>query len=49
MWGLSHTEDVQYLRVFIGRIRAKLKYDAAAPRFILNEPGVGYRFIGEPS
>ncbi len=47
MWGPSHAEDVQYLRVFIGRIRAKLKDDAAAPRFILNEPGVGYRFIGD--
>ena len=47
IWGPAHAEDVQYLRVFIGRIRAKLKDDPAAPRFILNEPGVGYRFIAE--
>ncbi|MCB8840518.1 response regulator [Aurantimonas sp. VKM B-3413] len=46
IWGPAHRNDVQYLRVFIGRIRAKLKDDPAAPRFILNEPGVGYRFLG---
>ncbi len=45
VWGPAHESDVQYLRVFIGRIRAKLKDDPASPRFILNEPGVGYRFL----
>ncbi|MCQ8781873.1 response regulator [Mangrovibrevibacter kandeliae] len=45
VWGPAHGEDVQYLRVFIGRIRAKLRDDPAQPRFILNEPGVGYRFL----
>ena len=41
----KHEHDVQYLRVFVGRLRAKLGDDPAAPRFILNEPGVGYRFL----
>ena len=45
LWGPAHAEDVQYLRVFIGRIRAKIGDDPARPRFILNEPGVGYRFL----
>lgn len=45
IWGLAHEHDLQYLRVFIGRLRAKLGDDPAAPRFILNEPGVGYRFL----
>ena len=45
VWGPAHESDVQYLRVFIGRIRAKLRDDPARPRFILNEPGVGYRFL----
>jgi K+-transporting ATPase ATPase B chain len=45
IWGPAHGNDLQYLRVFIGRIRAKLKDDPADPRFILNEPGVGYRFL----
>lgn len=45
IWGPAHEQDLQYLRVFIGRLRAKLGDDPAAPRFILNEPGVGYRFL----
>ena len=45
IWGPAHEHDVQYLRVFIGRLRAKLGDDPAAPRFLLNEPGVGYRFL----
>ena len=36
------------LRVFIGQIRRKLNDDPANPRFILTEPGVGYRFREEP-
>ncbi|SKA17679.1 response regulator [Consotaella salsifontis] len=47
LWGPAHAEDVQYLRVFVGRLRGKLKDDPAHPRFILNEPGVGYRFLAE--
>lgn len=45
IWGTAHEHDLQYLRVFIGRLRAKLGDDPAAPKFILNEPGVGYRFL----
>ena len=45
IWGPAHEHDLQYLRVFIGRLRAKLGDDPAAPRYILNEPGVGYRFL----
>lgn len=45
IWGSAHEHDLQYLRVFIGRLRAKLGDDPAAPKFILNEPGVGYRFL----
>jgi two-component system KDP operon response regulator KdpE len=36
---------VQYLRVFVGQLRQKLEQDPNAPRLILTEPGVGYRFI----
>ncbi|QIB33152.1 response regulator [Ancylobacter pratisalsi] len=45
IWGPAHEHDLPYLRVFIGRLRAKLGDDPASPRFILNEPGVGYRFL----
>lgn len=47
LWGPAHQEDLQYLRVFVGRVRQKLGDDPADPRFILNEPGVGYRFLPE--
>ena len=45
IWGPAHEHDLQYLRVFIGRLRAKLSDDPSAPRYILNEPGIGYRFL----
>jgi two-component system KDP operon response regulator KdpE len=45
VWGPAHAEDMQYLRVFIGQLRAKVERDPAEPRIITTEPGVGYRFI----
>jgi len=45
IWGPAHVEDTPYLRVFIGQLRAKIETDAAAPRLILTEPGVGYRMM----
>jgi two-component system KDP operon response regulator KdpE len=44
VWGKAHTEDSQYLRVFIRQLRAKIGDDAGNPRYIFTEPGVGYRF-----
>lgn len=41
-WGSDRT-DPQYLRVYIGQLRQKIEEDPAAPRFILTEPGIGYR------
>jgi two-component system, OmpR family, KDP operon response regulator KdpE len=43
VWGPAHTEDAQYLRVFIRNLRGKLEPDPARPQLILTEPGVGYR------
>ncbi|MBS0198005.1 MAG: response regulator [Planctomycetes bacterium] len=43
VWGPQHQADVQYLRVYAGELRKKLEADSAQPRFILTEPGVGYR------
>ena len=43
VWGPAHTEDTQYLRVYIGQIRQKVEDHADDPRFILTEPGIGYR------
>lgn len=43
VWGPAHEASTEYLRVTVRGLRAKLEVDAAAPRLILNEPGVGYR------
>lgn len=45
IWGPAHAEDSQYLRVYIRQLRQKLSDDAANPRFIATEPGIGYRFL----
>jgi two-component system, OmpR family, KDP operon response regulator KdpE len=44
VWGPAHVEDVHYLRVFIGQVRAKVERDPGHPTLIRTEPGVGYRF-----
>lgn len=46
LWGPAHVEDSQYLRVYIRQLRQKLGDDATNPRFIMTEPGIGYRFMG---
>ena len=43
VWGPPYVEHTQYLRVFMGQLRQKLEPDPAKPRFLINEPGVGYR------
>ena len=45
VWGASHVQDSQYLRIVIGKLRQKLGDDPAQPRWLKTEPGVGYRFI----
>lgn len=45
IWGATHLDDTQYLRNVIQKLRQKLLDDAAHPRYIETEPGVGYRFI----
>ncbi|KAF2989092.1 response regulator transcription factor (plasmid) [Methylocystis sp. MJC1] len=47
VWGASHQDDVQYLRVFVGQLRAKIEDDPATPRIVLTETGIGYRFIAD--
>jgi two-component system KDP operon response regulator KdpE len=43
VWGPTFVEHVHYLRVFMGQLRHKLERDPARPRYLVNEPGVGYR------
>ncbi|MCW2286035.1 two-component system KDP operon response regulator KdpE [Rhodoblastus acidophilus] len=46
VWGPAHVEDTQYLRVFVGQLRAKIEPSPDAPRLIQTEAGVGYRLCG---
>lgn len=45
IWGPTHTDDAHYVRILVGKLRQKLGDDAAQPRYIATEPGVGLRFI----
>jgi two-component system KDP operon response regulator KdpE len=43
VWGPGYTHQKHYLRVYMAQLRHKLERDPARPRYLLNEPGVGYR------
>ena len=43
VWGPNHTEETPYLRVFMASLRRKIEADPAQPKYLLTEPGVGYR------
>jgi two-component system KDP operon response regulator KdpE len=45
IWGPSHVEHNQYPRVYVRHLRSKIEQDPENPKFILTDPGVGYRFI----
>ena len=43
IWGPAHLDDTHYLRIHVGHLRHKLGDDPSKPRYILTEPGIGYR------
>jgi two-component system KDP operon response regulator KdpE len=45
VWGPAYEKETHYLRIYIGHLRQKLGDDPADPRYISNEPGVGYRLL----
>ncbi len=48
VWGPGQEHETHYLRVYIRHLRQKLGDDSANPRYIDNEPGVGYRLLVPP-
>jgi two-component system KDP operon response regulator KdpE len=42
-WGAAYQAETQYLRVYMGQLRHKLEPEPARPRYLVTEPGVGYR------
>lgn len=47
VWGPEYVDNVEYLRVYMSQLRKKLEKNPKVPRFLLSEPGVGYRFSFE--
>ncbi len=43
VWGPTYMRETHYLRVYVGTLRQKIETEPAQPRYILTEPGVGYR------
>lgn len=43
VWGVAHRDDVQYLRVFVRKLRSRIEADPGRPSYLLTELGVGYR------
>jgi two-component system, OmpR family, KDP operon response regulator KdpE len=45
VWGPAYTTEANYLRVYMAQLRRKLEPDPSRPRYLLTEPGMGYRFL----
>lgn len=45
VWGPTYVDQTQYVRVCVGHLRKKLEPEPTRPRFIVTDPGVGYRFL----
>jgi len=44
VWGVSQSNKTNYLRVYMAQLRLKLETDPSHPRYLITEPGMGYRF-----
>jgi two-component system KDP operon response regulator KdpE len=49
LWGPHATRNVNYLRIYMMRLRRKLGEDVDSPGYFQTEAGVGYRFVSEPA
>ncbi len=48
VWGPQYTNDTGYLRLYLAQLRKKLEPVPSTPRYLLTEPGMGYRFSPDP-
>jgi len=44
VWGPAYETESNYLRVYLAQLRRKLEPEPSRPRYLLTEPGMGYRF-----
>jgi two-component system KDP operon response regulator KdpE len=49
IWGPEYADRGHYLRVYLAQLRRKLEPEPSRPRYLITEPGVGYRFVPEAS
>lgn len=47
VWGPEYGDEDHYLHVYVARLRKKIERDPQDPRYLITEPGVGYRLLGE--
>lgn len=45
IWGPAYQEESNYLHVYVSHLRRKIEADATRPRYLLTQPGVGYRLV----
>jgi two-component system KDP operon response regulator KdpE len=48
VWGPAYGDESNYLHVYVSQLRRKIERDATRPRYLITEPGAGYRLV-EPS
>lgn len=46
IWGPHHQHQTHYLRIYMSHLRQKLEPDPSRPRYLITEPGMGYRLVG---
>jgi two-component system, OmpR family, KDP operon response regulator KdpE len=49
VWGRGYADESHYLHVYVSQLRRKIEPDPARPRYILTEPGAGYRLVAPTS
>lgn len=49
VWGPDYGQETNYLRVFMAQLRRKLEPSPSRPRYFITEPGMGYRFLPDPT
>jgi len=47
VWGPQYTTDTGYLRLYLAQLRKKLEHEPSAPKHLITEAGMGYRFVGD--
>jgi two-component system KDP operon response regulator KdpE len=48
VWGPRHSLEMNYLRVYMKKLRHKIEPEPARPKYLVNEPGIGYRLMTNP-